>query len=333
MSFWIDFGGFALKSFWLAAMIAIVLVVPIIIGARSQRRREDEVKVTSLDDRFDLMEAQIRIATDGAKGAKAFLKARKKEAKQRDENAKRVYVIGFKGDPMASGHAAFARKITAALVAARPDKDEIVVSITSPGGIVSGYGLMAAQMQRVRRAGVELTACVDQVAASGGYMMAVAANRIVAAPFAVVGSIGVVAQVPNVSRLLKKIDVDYEELTAGEHKRPISVLAPISEEGREHFKTKLEETHVAFKDFVRENRPALNVEAVGDGDYWYATDALKLGLIDAIATSDEYLLAQRGKARLFVIDAPEKKTLMKVLFGRLGEAALTLAPFAGRGPG
>ncbi len=320
MNFWIDFGGFALRSFWIAAMIAIVLVIPIILGARTQRRREEDVKVTSLDERFDLMEAQIRIATDGAKAAKAFLKERKKAAKASDEAAKRIYLVAFKGDPMASGHAAFARKITAALMAARAGKDEIVVTIHSPGGLVSAYGLMAAQMQRVRRAGVELTACVDQVAASGGYMMAVVANRIVAAPFAVVGSIGVVAQVPNVNRLLKKIDVDYEELTAGEHKRPVSMLAPITDEGREHFRHKLEETHVAFKDFVRENRPALNVEAVGDGDYWYATDALKLGLIDAITTSDEYLMNQRGKARLFVIDAPEKKTLMKALFGRLGEA-------------
>lgn len=320
MDFWIDFGGFALRSFWIAAMIALVILVPVVIGARTQRRREDEVKVSSLDERFDMMEAQIRVATDGAKGAKAFLKERKKAAKSQDEAARRVYFVAFKGDPMASGHTAFARKITAALMAARPGKDEIVVSITSPGGLVSAYGLMAAQMQRVRRAGVELTACVDTVAASGGYMMAVVANRIVAAPFAVVGSIGVVAQVPNVNRLLKKIDVDYEEMTAGEHKRSVSVLGPITDAGREHFKHKLEETHVAFKDFVRENRPALNVEAVGDGDYWYATDALKLGLIDAITTSDEYLMSQRGKARLFAIDAPEKKTLMKALFGRLGEA-------------
>ncbi|MFT4098249.1 MAG: protease SohB [Rhodoblastus sp.] len=320
MNFWIDFGGFALRSFWIAAMIALVLVIPVIVGARSRRRREDDMKVTSLDERFDLMDAQIRVATDGAKDAKAFLKERRKAAKTHDNAMKRVYLVVFKGDPMASGHAAFARKITAALMAARPGKDEIVVTIQSPGGLVSAYGLMAAQMQRVRRAGVELTACVDQVAASGGYMMAVVANRIVAAPFAVVGSIGVVAQVPNVNRLLKKLDVDYEEMTAGEFKRPISVLGPITDEGREHFREKLEETHVAFKDFVRENRPALNVEAVGDGDYWYATDALKLGLIDAITTSDEYLMSQRGKARLFVIDAPEKTTLMKALFGRLGEA-------------
>lgn len=323
MDFWIDLAGFALKSFWIAALIAIVLIVPILVGARSQRRRDEDVTVRSLDERYDALEAQIRVATDSAKGAKAFLKERKKAAKHADDQAKRVYVVVFKGDPMASGHAAFARKITAALMAARPGKDEIVVAIQSPGGLVSPYGLMAAQMQRVRRAGVELTACVDQVAASGGYMMAVVANRIVAAPFAVLGSIGVVAQVPNVHRLLKKIDVDYEEMTAGEHKRSISVLGPITSEGREHFRQKLDETHVAFKDFVRENRPALNIEAVGDGDYWYATDALKLGLIDAISTSDEYLMNQRGKARLFVIDAAERKTLLKTLFGRVARMAST----------
>jgi serine protease SohB len=189
---------------------------------------------------------------------------------------------------------------------------------------------MAAQMQRVRRAGVKLTACVDQVAASGGYMMAVAADRILAAPFAVVGSIGVVAQAPNVHRLLKRLDIDYEEMTAGEHKRPMSVLGEITPEGREHFRHKLEETHVAFKDFVRDNRPSLDVDAVGDGDYWYATDAIKIGLVDAISTSDEYLLSQRGQAQMFLIEAPEKKTLLKLLFGRLGAmAAAQIAAFRG----
>ncbi|MFV0280328.1 MAG: protease SohB [Rhodoblastus sp.] len=343
MTFWIDFAAFALKSFWLAGMIALVLIVPVIIGARVQRRGredDDEVSIKNLDSAYDDLEARMLAATAGSKQAKAFLKERRKAAKAEakteakaaeksaDEGFRNVFVIDFKGDTMASGHQAFARKVTAALLAARPGKDEIVVNIHSPGGLVSAYGLMAAQMQRVRRAGVELTACVDQVAASGGYMMAVAANTIVAAPFAVVGSIGVVAQAPNVNRLLKKLDIDYEELTAGAHKRPMSILAPNTEEGREHFRHKLEETHVAFKDFVRENRPALNVETVGDGDYWYATDALKLGLIDAIATSDEFLLARRGKARLFAIEAPEKKTLIKLFLGRLGQAGARL--LAGR---
>jgi serine protease SohB len=323
MDFWIDLSSFALKSAWIAAMVAVALAIPALAAARSRMRPDDDgLTIASIDERFDRMEAQILKSTQDKKVARKFLKERKRAAEKRSDDARLIYVIDFRGDPLASGHTAFARKITAALLAARPGRDEVVVTIHSPGGLVSAYGLMAAQMQRVRQAGVQLTACVDQVAASGGYMMAVAANKIIAAPFAVVGSIGVVAQVPNVHRLLQRLDVDYEEMTAGEHKRPMSILGPVTPEGREHFRHKLEETHVAFKDFIRENRPALDVEAVGDGDYWYATDAIKLGLIDAIATSDDYLLSQRGQARLFKIDAPEKKTLARTLLDKMSSLSI-----------
>ena len=170
--------------------------------------------------------------------------------------------------------------------------------VESAGGTVTGYGLAAAQLTRLRERKVKVTACVDQVAASGGYLMACAADRIVAAPFAILGSIGVVAQVPNLHRLLKKNDIDYEEMTAGEFKRSVSVLGEITPEGREHFRGKLDSTHEAFKRFVQQCRPGVDIARVGDGDVWLGGEALALGLVDALSTSDELLFAARGEARL-----------------------------------
>ena len=214
-----------------------------------------------------------------------------------------------------------AAEIDAVLAVARPETDEVVLKIDSPGGTVTGYGLAAAEVMRLTGRKVKVTACVDQVAASGGYLMACAADRIVAAPFALVGSIGVVAQVPNLHRLLKRNDIDYEEITAGEYKRSVSVLGEITPQGREHFRGKLDATHEAFKRFVQERRPGLDIAKVGDGDVWLASEALGLGLVDALATSDEFLFAARGEARLYEIAAAQRKTLAQQLFGGFGAEA------------
>ena len=108
------------------------------------------------------------------------------------------------------------------------------------------YGLAASQMQRIRDKKLKLTVCVDKVAASGGYMMAVVADKIIAAPFAVLGSIGVLAQVPNFHRLLKKHDVDFEMLTAGKYKRTLTMFGENTDKGREKFQEDIEDTHVLF---------------------------------------------------------------------------------------
>ncbi len=214
-----------------------------------------------------------------------------------------------------------AAEIDAVLAVARPETDEVVLKVESPGGTVTGYGLAAAEVMRLTGRKVKVTACVDQVAASGGYLMACAADRIVAAPFALVGSIGVVAQVPNLHRLLKRNDIDYEEMTAGEYKRSVSVLGEITPQGREHFRGKLDATHEAFKRFVQERRPGLDIAKVGDGDVWLASEALGLGLVDALATSDEFLFAARGEARLYEIAAAQRKSLAQQLFGGFGAEA------------
>ena len=207
------------------------------------------------------------------------------------------------------------------LATARPEVDEVVLRVESPGGTVTGYGLAAAEIMRLTGRKVKVTVSVDQVAASGGYLMACAADRIVAAPFALIGSIGVVAQIPNLHRLLKRNDIDYEEMTAGEYKRSVSILGEITPQGREHFRGKLDATHEAFKRFVQERRPGLDIAKVGDGDVWLASEALGLGLVDALATSDELLFAARGEARLYEIAAAEPKTVAQRLFGGVGAEA------------
>jgi serine protease SohB len=221
-------------------------------------------------------------------------------------------------------------EIDAVLMAARPERDEVVLRVESPGGTVTGYGLAAAEIMRLRDRKIKVTAAVDQVAASGGYLMACAADRIVAAPFALIGSIGVVAQVPNLHRLLKKNDIDFEELTAGAHKRSVSVLGEITPEGREHFRGKLDTTHEAFKAFVKRCRPALDIDKVGDGDVWLASEALALGLVDALSTSDDLIYRLRGEAKLYEIALEARKSLLQQILGGFGFVARSALELAGR---
>jgi serine protease SohB len=196
---------------------------------------------------------------------------------------------------------------------------------------VTGYGLAAAEIMRLRERKIKVTAAIDQVAASGGYLMASAADRIVAAPFALIGSIGVVAQIPNLHRLLKKNDIDFEELTAGEHKRSVSILGEITPAGREHFRGKLDTTHEAFKAFVKAGRPALDIDKVGDGDAWLASEALGLGLIDALSTSDDLLYRLRGEAKLYEIAIEGRKSLLRQILDGFGLAARSALGILARG--
>jgi serine protease SohB len=96
------------------------------------------------------------------------------------------------------------------------------------------------------------------------------------------------------------------------------VLGEITPQGREHFRGKLDATHEAFKRFVQERRPGLDIAKVGDGDVWLASEALGLGLVDALATSDAHLFAARGEARLYEVAAAQRKTLAQQLFSGFG---------------
>ena len=298
MAFWLDIAAFALKALLIVAALG-GLAILVVRLARSGEPKDREIKVRSLNERYDDMRDAMNAELLDKKERKALAKARKKELKARrgEPPGKRIYVMAFKGDLRATAVKQLGHEIDAVLTVARPETDEAVIRIESGGGTVTGYGLAAAEILRLRERKIKVTASVDQVAASGGYMMASAADRIVAAPFAVVGSIGVVAPAPNLHRLLKKNDIDYEEMTAGEFKRTVSVLGEITPAGREHFRGKLDATHEAFKTHVAECRPAVDIDRVADGDHWLAREALALGLVDEMATGDEFLFRARDSAR------------------------------------
>jgi serine protease SohB len=294
--------SFAAKDFVIFITIVVTTAVMIALLSRRRRERAGHLQVTKLNQRYKDLVDSLRWKTLDKKDRKAFAARRKKERQKTSStpHPKNVYVLDFHGDLLATGVAHLREEVTAVAAVAGPD-DEVVVRLESPGGAVSHYGLAAAQLARLRAHSVKLTVCVDRVAASGGYMMACVADRIVAAPFAVVGSIGVVAQVPNFHRLLKKHDVDFEEMTAGEYKRTVSILGEITEKGRKKFGEQLEDTHALFREFIRTQRPALDVDKVATGEHWLATRAVGLGLVDEIATSDEYLQARASEANLFEV--------------------------------
>ena len=319
MIFWLDIAAFALKALILVLAVAATAFL-IARAARSGREEPDEIEMERLDARWRAQEARLSADFLTGKQRKTHLKAAKKAAKAAPPEA-RVFVLDFKGDMLASAVNRLSREIDAVLSLARPESDEVVLRLESPGGTVTGYGLAAARLQRLRAARLKLTICVDQVAASGGYMMAAVADRIVAAPFAMIGSIGVVAQIPNFNRVLKKNDIDVEVMTAGEFKRSVSLFGEITPAGREHFQGKLEETHDAFKRMIAELRPGVAIGEVGNGDVWLARDAVALGLVDEICVSDEYLYRQRGRAAVYLIKIHEAKPLLRQLLDRLGLAA------------
>ncbi len=323
MPFWLDIAAFALKALVIVVAVGAVAFV-IVLASRGSREDTSEIEIKSLNDRYEDDDAHLRSALLDKKERKAFLKALKTRRKATKPD-RRLFVLRFKGDLTASAVGRLGREVDALLSVARPGVDEVVTRLESPGGTVTGYGLAASQLRRFVSAKVALTVCVDQVAASGGYMMACVADRILAAPFALVGSIGVVAQVPNLNRLLKKNDIDFEEITAGEFKRTVSIFGEITPSGREHFKEKLDSTHEAFKSFVASCRPKVEVEKLGNGDVWLASEALELGLVDEISTADDYLFRARGAARLYEVSLRAKRGRLRqwLLEGgaALGDAA------------
>lgn len=327
-----DYGLFMAKS--LTVFILVVVGMAIIIGLSQKGKKgaqKGDVKVTELNEAFDDVEVSMLSAVLSEKELKAHTKAEEKAKKQNEKKAKnaerkkRVFVLDFDGDVEASQVEYLREEVTAVLMLAT-EKDEVVLKLESPGGMVHGYGLAASQIARIRKQNVPLTIAVDAVAASGGYMMACLGNKIIAAPFAIIGSIGVVAQVPNFHRLLKKNDVDYELFTAGEYKRTVTVFGENTEQGKQKFKEDLEDTHVLFKDFVSTNRPQVDIEKVATGEVWYGAKAVDCNLVDEILTSDEYLLAMRKDCDIYAVNYEVKKTFQE----KLGAAAATASDHVGK---
>ena len=294
---------------FLAKSVTVVLLIGgllVVIGLLSRRGRpQSRLKVKDIGERYDDLARTLRATVLPKPEFKAAIKAekaRKKELKAGTGSARpRVFVLDFHGDVRASRVSGLREEVTAILTLATP-ADEVVVRLENPGGTVNDQGLAASQLLRLRGHGVPLTVCVDTVAASGGYMMACVANRIVAAPFAVVGSIGVVAQVPNFYRLLDRVGVDVEQFTGGEFKRTVTMFGETTDADRAKLTEQIHEIHDLFKSFVAENRPQVDLARVATGEYWYGTKALELNLVDELSTSDDYLLAARDRADLFEVE-------------------------------
>lgn len=292
--------------------------------ALARRRRLGSgarLDVKPLHQRFEALGDALRNGVLDRAGVKSLRKERKaqREIEKKTPSVKpNVYVLDFDGDILASSVTSLRDEVTAIVSVAKPE-DEVVIRLESPGGGVPHYGLAAAQLVRLKEKKLKVTVCVDRVAASGGYMMACVADRIVAAPFSVVGSIGVVAQVPNVHRLLKKHDIDYQEMTAGEFKRTVTVFGEITEKGKEKFTEQLEETHALFKDFVKTQRPSLDVAKVATGEYWLGTRAKELGLVDQLGTSDDYLMGRAVNAHVYQVKFTPEGNWRRRLGGIGGE--------------
>lgn len=319
MELWQQVVLFLIQAVIIFLVIAGVIVLIAANANRGQSRKT--LQVERWDQKSKELARWVRSPLMSAKDRKTEAKDEKKRAKEQDKTGENsaCYVIDFKGDVKASAVDCLREEVTAVLGAAKPG-EEVLVKVDSPGGMVHTYGLAASQLQRLRQGGLKLTVSVDKVAASGGYMMACTAERIIAAPFAIVGSIGVVAQVPNVHKLLKKHDVSYREYTAGEFKRTVSVFGEITEKGEQKFVEQLEETHLLFKDFVSKARPSLDVSRVATGEYWYGSRAMELGLVDAIQTSDDWLLERAKKGPVLCIKYQKKQAFNERLTGILGRA-------------
>lgn len=285
-----------------------------------------EIRISHLNARVNEQRKRIAQTTASRLELLQLVQQLAKEAKIRKKNDQKIYVLDFKGDVQASAVDTIREEITLILATAKAGHDRVVVRLESPGGMVHGYGLAAAQLVRLRDAGFNVTICVDKVAASGGYMMACIANEIISAPFAVVGSIGVVAQVPNFNRLLKQHNVDFELYTAGEYKRTVTMFGENTPEGKAKFEEELQQTHSLFKHFVEKYRPQLDVAKVATGEHWYGEDARELNLVDKLQTSDEYLLSLLPKHDVYMINTRKRPTFGEKLGLQAAQMAETLIP-------
>lgn len=337
MEFLFAYGLFLAKMATLVLALMAILVVIKTISTKSGQVK-GELKITQLTEQYKATVAEL----ESYLYEDSFLSARDKEQQKKEKQQKKqqekqikkdskagelvaqrephLFVLDFKGSLDAKEVNELREEITAILSVAQP-QDEVLVRLESGGGMVHGYGLAASQLKRIKEAGLSLTVAVDKVAASGGYMMACIADKIIAAPFAILGSIGVVAQLPNFNKLLKKHDIEFEQLTAGEYKRTLTMFGENSDKAREKFQQELEETHELFKTFIQEHRPSLDLEKLATGEHWFGSQALALGLIDAICTSDELIMQACQQKSVLALHYQPKKKLANKLSGLAAKTA------------
>jgi len=325
------YGLFLAKVATVVIAIAALALLAVSLGQRKGQQK-GELQLTDLGEQYREMQREMRLARMGAAEQKSWSKQFKKQNKA-DEKLKKhraksgaveaskvcLYVLDFKGSMDAHEVTSLREEISAVLAVATP-QDEVLLRLESPGGVVHGYGLAASQLERFRKNGIRLTVAVDKVAASGGYMMACVADRIVAAPFAIIGSIGVVAQIPNFHRLLQKNEIDVELHTAGQFKRTLTLFGENTEQGREKFREELNETHELFKQFVSQQRPSLDIDSVATGEHWFGSQAKDKGLIDAVGTSDELLIAEMENHDVVGVRFTRRKRLLDRFTGSAAES-------------
>ncbi len=305
-----EYGLFLLK----VATIVAAIVVVIAAGAAAGRRASHEtLEVDDLNKKYrklgDALLSAVSSKDERRKAARERKKEEKAEAKSPSQRP-RSFVVDFKGDLKASAVSSLREEVNAILDVAR-DEDEVIVRLENHGGLVHEHGLAASQLARIRDRDIPLVVCVDKVAASGGYLMACVASRIFAAPFAILGSIGVLAQIPNFNRLLDEHGVDFEQITAGKYKRTVTMFGKNTEEDRAKLKEELEDVHALFKDAVQRYRSNLDLDKVATGEHWYGTRALELGLADELKTSDELLKARAADRDMYKVAYKIKKPLQK----------------------
>ena len=332
MYFVLEYLLFAAKAVTVVGLCLLPLVVVLVLLKNARRHgAQGDLVVERLNDKLLDRQLDMQAHLLPAKAFKQRLKEVRKTRKAEAGHApgKRLFVCEFAGDLRAEAVASLRHEISSILSVATVD-DEILVVLESAGGTIHGYGLAASQLQRVRDRGIRLTVAVDKIAASGGYMMACVADQIVAAPFAIIGSIGVVAQIPNFSRLLRKHDIDFELVTAGKYKRTLTMFGENTDAGREKFQADIDDAHALFKDFVGKHRPQLDIERVGTGEYWFGTRALELALVDSLATSDEFLINAAHERAVFRVRIERPRTvihrLMSPVHSLIAEHLRPLAP-------
>jgi serine protease SohB len=301
--FFADYGLFLAQFVTIAAVVLIATVA--ILGAARRGAHGEVLEVRHLNRQFEEQADILKRAVEGKDRFKKLLKTREKtRKKERRDHSRadknRVFVLDFKGDLRASATESLRREVSAVLAVAK-DTDQVLVRLENAGGTVHEHGLAASQLVRIKRRGIPLLVAVDKVAASGGYLMACVADRIIAAPFAIIGSIGVLAQLPNFHRLLEEKGVDFEQIAAGRYKRTLTMFGKNTDEGREKLKEELVEVHDLFKRQIAEHRPQVDVDGVATGEHWYGSKALELKLVDELSSSDDFLLEAAKERDLYQV--------------------------------
>jgi serine protease SohB len=315
------FAAYGLFLAQLATFVVVLIVIVAVIASSRRRGPPEGLVVEHLNRKYEDAADELKLAIEGKGRYKKAIKARHKERKREDKarskeqsTKPRLYVLDFKGDLRATAAGSLREEVTAVLRIAKPG-EQVLLRLENSGGTVHEHGFAASQLVRLKQHGLKLVVAVDKVAASGGYLMACVADRLVAAPFAIVGSIGVLAQLPNFHRLLEEKGIDFEQIMAGRYKRTVSMFGKNTDEGRAKLQQEVEDIHALFKAQISEHRPQVDVDRVATGEHWYGVRALELKLVDELATSDDVLIDAAKDHDLYHLSYKRRRHWQERLLG------------------